>query len=158
MRATSGASFESPSNDIRGGDTRSGMEFPLRSAQIRSAFDQGKPLLAGKTGVACMGDLKTLASFSLDPVVSETLIGAYTTQDEAADACQQKTPDLFFVTENLEQVALMYSKELLHPFQKQVNTGFSGIAFDSQSPLAEVRDVLIHTCCLERGISIHLKR
>ena len=49
------------------------MEFPLRSAQIRSALDQGKSLLAGKTAVACMGDLLTLASFSLVPVISDSL-------------------------------------------------------------------------------------
>jgi len=79
------------------------MEFPLRSAQIRSAFNQGQPLLTGKTAVACMGDLLTLASFSLVHVISETLIGAYTTQNEAADACQRSKPDLLFVTENLEQ-------------------------------------------------------
>ena len=79
------------------------MEFPIRSAQIRSAFDQGKSLLAGKSAVACMGDLLTLASFSLVPVLSDSLIGAYTTQEEAADACLQRNPDLLFVTENLEQ-------------------------------------------------------
>ena len=79
------------------------MEFPLRSAQIRSALDQGKSLLAGKTAVACMGDLLTLASFSLVPVISDSLIGAYTTQEEAADACRKRSPDLLFVTENLEQ-------------------------------------------------------
>ena len=80
-----------------------GMEFPLRSAQVQAALDAGNPLLSGKRSIACMGDLLTLASFSLVPVVSQSLVGAYTTQSEAAAACQQKGPDLLFVTENLEQ-------------------------------------------------------
>ena len=79
------------------------MEFPLRSAQVQTAFAAGKSLLAGKTSIACMGDLLTLATFSLVPVISESLIGAYTTQAEAAEACQAKSPDLLFITENLEQ-------------------------------------------------------
>ena len=79
------------------------MEFPLHSDKVQTGFQEGKPLLAGKTAVACMGDLLTLASFSLLPVISDSLIGAYTTQAEAAEACQQKSPDLLFVTENLEQ-------------------------------------------------------
>ena len=80
-----------------------GMEFPLRSAQVQAALDAGKPLLSGKRSIACMGDLLTLASFSLVAVVSQSLVGAYTTQSEAAAVCQQKSPDLLFVTENLEQ-------------------------------------------------------
>jgi len=79
------------------------MEFLLRSAQVQAAFETGKPLLTGKTAVACMGDLLTLASFSLVPVISDCLIGAYTTQAEAAQACQAKRPDLLFITENLDQ-------------------------------------------------------
>ena len=79
------------------------MEFLLRSAQVQAAFETGKPLLTGKTAVACMGDLLTLASFSLVPVISDCLIGAYTTQAEAAQACQAKKPDLLFITENLDQ-------------------------------------------------------
>ena len=80
-----------------------GIEFPLRSAQVQAALDAGKPLLSGKRSIACMGDLLTLASFSLVAVVSQSLVGAYTTQSEAAAVCQQKSPDLLFVTENLEQ-------------------------------------------------------
>lgn len=79
------------------------MEFLLRSAQVQAAFETGKPLLTGKTAVACMGDLLTLVSFSLVPVISDCLIGAYTTQAEAAQACQAKKPDLLFITENLDQ-------------------------------------------------------
>ena len=36
-------------------------------------------------------------------MISESLIGAYTTQSEAAAACQHNSPDLLFVTEHLEQ-------------------------------------------------------
>ena len=79
------------------------MEFPLRSAEVQTAFTAGQSLLSGKTAIACMGDLLTLASFSLVPVIRESLIGAYTTQSEAAEACQEKSPDLLFITENLEQ-------------------------------------------------------
>lgn len=79
------------------------MEFPLRSAQMQAALEAGKPLLTGKRTIACMGDLLTLASFSLVPMISESLIGAYTTQSEAAEACQHNSPDLLFVTEHLEQ-------------------------------------------------------
>ena len=55
------------------------MEFPLRSAQMQAALEAGKPLLSGQRTIACMGDLLTLASFSLVPMISESLIGAYTT-------------------------------------------------------------------------------
>ena len=79
------------------------MEFPLRSAQMQAALEAGKPLLTGKRTIACMGDLLTLASFSLVPMISESLIGAYTTQSEAAAACEHHSPDLLFVTEHLEQ-------------------------------------------------------
>ena len=55
------------------------MEFPLRSAQMQAALEVAKPLLSGQRTIACMGDLLTLASFSLVPMISESLIGAYTT-------------------------------------------------------------------------------
>ena len=86
-----------------GGHACQGMEFPLRSAQMQAALEAGKPLLSGQRTIACMGDLLTLASFSLVPITSESLIGAYTTQSEAAEACQHNSPDLLFVTEHLEQ-------------------------------------------------------
>ena len=79
------------------------MEFPLRSAQMQAALEAGKPLLSGQRTIACMGDLLTLASFSLVPIISESLIGAYTTQSEAAAACERHSPDLLSVTEHLEQ-------------------------------------------------------
>ena len=82
------------------------MGFPLLSDQVQTGLQEGKPLLAGKSAVACMGDLLTLASFSLVPVISDCLIGAYTTQAEAAEACQQKTPDLLFVTETLSRATV----------------------------------------------------
>lgn len=70
---------------------------------MQTALETCKPLLSGRTTIAGMGDLLSLASFSLVPVIGESLIGAFTTQCEAAAACQQNEPDLLFVTEHLEQ-------------------------------------------------------
>ena len=66
------------------------MEFPLRSAQVQAALDAGKPLLSGKRSIACMGDLLTLASFSLVPVVSQSLVGAYTMQSKRRQSVSKR--------------------------------------------------------------------
>ena len=118
--------------------TSEGMEFPLRSAQVQAALDAGKPLLSGKRSIACMGDLLTLASFSLVPVVSQSLVGAYTTQSEAAAVCQQKSPDLLFVTENLEQG---YGLSLARHF-KEFSPKTRTLVFMHRETQAVVREAL----------------
>ena len=131
------------------------MEFPLRSAQVQTAFEAGKPLLAGKTAIACMGDLLTLASFSLVPVISDCLIGAYTTQSEAVQACEQQSPDLLFVTENLDQGYGLSLARHVKEFSPKTRT----IVFLHRETQAVVREALdafvegvIFVSSLGRGI------
>ena len=79
------------------------MEFPLRSQEIKVAFDRGRSLLSGKKAVACMGDMLSLAAFSLIPVLSDALVASVTTEEEARKLCAGLQPDLLFVKESLEQ-------------------------------------------------------
>ena len=50
-----------------------------------------------------MGDLLTLAAFSLFPPITNTLVGSVSTEREALAACKDKQPDLLYITECLEQ-------------------------------------------------------
>ena len=50
-----------------------------------------------------MGDLLTLGAFSMVPSITNTLVGAFSTEREALAACKEKQPDLLYVTEALEQ-------------------------------------------------------
>ena len=50
-----------------------------------------------------MSDLLTLAAFSMFPPITNTLVGAFSTEREALAACKDKHPDLLYVTECLEQ-------------------------------------------------------
>ena len=53
--------------------------------------------------MACMGDMPTLAAFSHAVPINNSLLGAYTTEREALTACQDRQPDLLYITEQLEQ-------------------------------------------------------
>ena len=79
------------------------MEYFAQSDRVRDAFEEVKGLLAGKTSIAFMGDMLTLAAFSHAVPSKNTLLGAYTTEREALMACQDKYPDLLYITEQLEQ-------------------------------------------------------
>ena len=79
------------------------MEYFAQSDRVRDAFEEVKGLLAGKTSIACMGDMLTLAAFSHAMPSKNALLGAYTTEREALMACQDKYPDLLYITEQLEQ-------------------------------------------------------
>ena len=79
------------------------MEYFAQSDRVRDAFEEVKGLLAGKTSIACMGDMLTLAAFSHAMPSKNALLGAYTTEREALMACQDKHPDLLYITEQLEQ-------------------------------------------------------
>lgn len=79
------------------------MEYFAQSDRVRDAFEEVKGLLAGKTSIACMGDMLTLAAFSHAVPSKNALLGAYTTEREALMACQVKHPDLLYITEQLEQ-------------------------------------------------------
>ena len=79
------------------------MEYFVQSDRVRDAFEEVKGLLAGKTSMACMGDMLTLAAFSHAIPINNSLLGAFTTEREALMACQDKQPDLLYITEQLEQ-------------------------------------------------------
>ena len=79
------------------------MEYFVQSDRVREAFEEVKGLLAGKTSMACMGDMLTLAAFSHAVPISNSLLGAYTTERKALTACQDRQPDLLDITEQLEQ-------------------------------------------------------
>ena len=81
----------------------SNVEYCAQSDRVRDAFEEVKGLLAGKTSIACMGDMLTLAAFSHAMPSKNALLGAYTTEREALMACQDKHPDLLYITEQLEQ-------------------------------------------------------
>ena len=70
---------------------------------MREALEEVKGLLVGKTSMACMGDMLTLASFSHAVPINHSLLGAYTIEREALTACQDRQPDLLYITEQLEQ-------------------------------------------------------
>ena len=44
---------------------------------------EGKSVWAGKTAVVAMGDLLSLGAFSLVPPITESLVGAFSTEREA---------------------------------------------------------------------------
>ena len=79
------------------------MEYLVQSERVREALEEVKGLLVGKTSMACMGDMLTLAAFSHAIPINNSLLGAFTTEREALMACQDKQPDLLYITEQLEQ-------------------------------------------------------
>ena len=79
------------------------MEYLVQSDRVREALEEVKGLLAGKTSIACMGDMLTLAAFSHAVPINHSLLGAYTIEREALTACQDRQPDLLYITEQLEQ-------------------------------------------------------
>ena len=66
------------------------VEYFVQSDRMREAFEEVKGLLAGKTSIACMGDMLTLAAFSHAIPISNSLLGAYTTEREAITTCQDR--------------------------------------------------------------------
>ena len=78
------------------------MEYFVQSDRVREAFEEVKGLLAGKTSMACMGDMLMLAAFSHAIPISNSLLGAYTIEREALTVCQDRQPDLLCITEQLE--------------------------------------------------------
>ena len=65
-----------------------------------------------------MGDLLKLAAFSHVPVLSDLMVGCFTTQSEALEAVRIQRPNLLFVTEDLEQgygILLISEVERLDP-------------------------------------------
>ena len=79
------------------------MQFDPKSEQLQAVTQKSQGLWGGKTAVVAMGDLLTLAAFSLFPPITNTLVGAFSTEREALAACKDKQPDLLYVTECLEQ-------------------------------------------------------
>ena len=79
------------------------VEFNPRSETIQEAVREGKNLLSGKSVMLAMGDRLTLGAFSLVTPIANCLIGSFSTEREALDACKEKKPDLLYVTEQLEQ-------------------------------------------------------
>ena len=65
-----------------------------------------------------MGDLLTQGAFTHIPVISDTVVAAFTTQSEALEAVRVHRPNLLFVTEDLEQgygIWLISEVERLYP-------------------------------------------
>ncbi|WP_415409804.1 LuxR C-terminal-related transcriptional regulator [Synechococcus sp. A10-1-5-9] len=79
------------------------MQFDPKSEQLQAVTQKSKSLWDGTTAVVAMGDLLTLAAFSLFPPITNTLVGSFSTEREALAACKDKQPDLLYVTECLEQ-------------------------------------------------------
>lgn len=79
------------------------MEFNPRSATVQAVIQEGQSLWAGKTAIVAMADLLTLGAFSLVPPITNSLVGAFSTEREALSACEKKQPDLLYLTEHLEQ-------------------------------------------------------
>lgn len=74
-------------------------------------------LLEGSSIVACMGDRLTLAGFAMAVPIWRHLRAAVTTAEEALAAVSLHKPDLFFVSEDLEQgygISLVREVERLH--------------------------------------------
>ena len=79
------------------------VEFNPRSATVQAVIQEGQSLWAGKTAIVAMADLLTLGAFSLVPPITNSLVGAFSTEREALSACEKKQPDLLYLTEHLEQ-------------------------------------------------------
>ena len=79
------------------------VEFNPKSETIQRVVRESKSLLSNKTAVVAMGDLLTLGAFSMLPLIADNLIGSFSTELEALAACEEKQPDLLYVTEYLEQ-------------------------------------------------------
>ena len=79
------------------------MQFDPKSEQLQAVTQKSQGLWGGKRAVVAMGDLLTLAAFSLFPPITNTLVGAFSTEREALAACKESEPDLLYVTECLEQ-------------------------------------------------------
>ena len=74
------------------------MEYLVQSDRVREALEEVKGLLVGKTSMACMGDLLTLEAFSHAVPINLSLLGAYATEREVLTACQDRQPDLLYIT------------------------------------------------------------
>ena len=68
------------------------MEFNPKSETIQAMLREGKSVWAGKTAVVAMGDLLTLGAFSMVPPITESLVGAFSTEREALAVCKEMHP------------------------------------------------------------------
>lgn len=91
--------------------------FPT-SPELDDGLSEARQLLAGIRLVAGMGNRLTLYSFALIKGIRQSLIGAYTTQDEVLASIKTHRPDLLIATENLEQghgVTLLAETKAINP-------------------------------------------
>ena len=79
------------------------VEFNPKSETVQEVLKQGRALWGGKSSVLAMGDLLSLGAFSMVPPITNSLVGAFTTEREALLSCEEKQPDLLYITEHLEQ-------------------------------------------------------
>ena len=111
--------------------------FPT-SPELALCLAEARALLAGTSLVACMGNRLTLYSFALNTGIRQSLIGAYTTQDEVLPAIETHRPDLLIATETLEQghgVALLAKT-------KAINSDTSCLIFVERETAEVVNDCL----------------
>jgi len=79
------------------------LEFDPKSQTITSAKRSFTPFFQGKTLVSAIGNPLTLACFSFVPTIEPASVGNFTTQAEAARACEEKQPDFLIVSDDLAQ-------------------------------------------------------
>ena len=87
----------------QGTATSQAVEFNPKSETIQGVLQEVKGLWSGKTAVVAIGDLLTLSAFSMVPPITNSLVGAFSTEREALAACKEKQPNLLYITEHLEQ-------------------------------------------------------
>lgn len=151
------------------------VEFNPKSETIQGVLQEGKILWAGKTSVVAMGDRLTLGSFSMVPVITNTLVGAFSTEREALAACQERKPDLLYLTEHLEQgygiplaikvkeaspntrVLLFLHRENQDVVREALNAHVDGIAFVSSIGKGVEGDLFKSLSAIAHGSSYYPK-
>lgn len=79
------------------------MKYPHRSEISEELILRATPLLSRASLIAAFGDPLALAAFSYVRQVRESLIGCYTTENEAFINAKENSPDILFCTEELAQ-------------------------------------------------------
>ena len=125
------------------------MRLNLDSHLRDAARIEIRELLKGKRVYASMGNRLLLNSFALVPAVAHNLVGGSTTEDETLADALRLTPDVLFVTEDLEvgygisliekmrvycpdlKTLLFLETETPEVVEKAMSSGADGVAFVS---------------------------
>lgn len=79
------------------------VKYPHNSPVADQLIQRATPLFRSAKTVAAFGDPLTLAAFSYVQQVRQSLIGCFTTEQEAVSCAQTDRPDILFCTEELAQ-------------------------------------------------------